>query len=561
MAKLPLIVSLYTRDAAALPPAAALAAYVTDRFAPPVALHLATPDVRTVTREAMEAAKRIGDLTQKRSLQIISGGWCGAAGALITPSELLWEWRWSLTNPENTGVEQIFRVQAAGFFPQASCEYQLEGIPEDTTDLICCGYPPEHCTTASRGVAPFFVRHRGVWREHQALLVRYGEAPRHRDHLPGYTMVHLVLEHRQLHLPDVPEVGDTLLDLLSRCTLEEPPEGRPPAGTMSSGTREDLSGALYLRAPGTIHARGTCGHRPNGTRTVLSCASLLGVSEAGAPLPPAELPDFQGTTDGAFTLDEPGGVTVVTRAGRPGGITLPDGTPVMTGHLWGYARNASGILPEIRYLESHGAAWYSGTGHRAVREESSLTMGSSRIALSLSTVTIDHRQGFFFPWVMTLPFPGLSRATWTAAPLLLPLNTGTAHGPVAVEAVDCDGKSTVVHLREDDTPVVVPAWYVRIPVAGGPTVLLAAADPGNRAIMPWLLRRNASRGETVVALGYHGSGYHGSGLPETPHPMETRETVLRGTYVVAPGNTPEDLLHVDFDAAPFVMPFNRTDPA
>ncbi len=554
--EIPLLVSLWTRDAA---PIAGLLPFL-QAYPGSVILHLPAPRYESVTLSIQEAARNIGRIAASGRLTLWSGGWCGAALSLLTAAEGEWEFRWSLTNETDSGLEQLFGTTVHGFFPAAATAAQAEHLARSRDMDVIGGYRSRR--PATEAIRELLIFTCGEWRQRRVLQVTCQQVGNTRLGQTGKDgnqaeLVHVVVGQQEIAAgcPLLTNPGESARWLDQKVRIVALPgvssNGEavtPPPGVFHGVGMEDLAATLFLKAPGGIRRRSDTLHLSSGVAPILTALSLLEAESTRSHPRDLRIPDFQGTTDGYFSIEAPLGLSAVTIAGRPLQIRTGSGTGALQRRAGGYLHRAASV-PDITYLTTRGATWYAGPHHRGVVEYADL---GNAAALQLGTLTIDHKRALYFPWVLTLSPDNESSRVGTAAMRVLSftLDGVAAEEPLELQTYTFEGVGTTVVVPPGSGGTIVTAAVLRVPVGGGETLLVGGADSGNRVILPWLFERVPGETEFSLTVIYAADDHQG----------DAAGCSLSGTFAICAGDTPLEELHLDYVAAELLAPFNRTVP-
>ncbi len=539
-------------------------------------LHLVAPDLARVDGETRETFQLMNRSDESKWFRIWSGGWSGAPAVLLFREELEWDIRWSESNEDRTGLEQLLHRPVEAYAPHRPTPAQVVRLAGDREKPVCGGYP---YPPQSGQIQPVWEYRDGRWRVAPALYLERDSLESSRrfpapDHLPPEPfLLHLALSAETLPEPTI--LVDRILELLDTGSSAET-EVIPVDAVFREARDEELDhlpsqfeSALPASMPAPLQlitaAAATQRHSARLNRDRIadtlrtlspyfsgSAASVAGVRPDRGSYTPEE---FQGSTEGHLTLQE-GSLTVRFASGRLAGISDASRGESVRRRALGYVREHSGVIPRVSYLRTDHAAWFTGNRYRGVEERATMTLhgtdGEGLISMTTTTVVSEQFPGVLLGYALTFP-ENIPRVPLSIAMFQIPLAWHDPDSPAEVKLIDGDGVHSTATIPPGPGRWTVITSLLRVPLEGG-GLWIGSLDPGSPAIVPMQIERTATDQGALLSVEpvFH---FHGV------LPPDLAGNTITGSLVLVPGERPPGDLKIPREAERYLRYFSRTVPA
>lgn len=543
----------------------AMGALFRDRTHWPV-IHMPAQDPASLTTAVKHGFRTLREKIAANELHLWSGGWSGAPGALLSREELEWEIRWGDGNPEDGGLEQLFRVRPKVLFPTLISPSQALHLWEQDGRPVCGGYST-HPVPGT--ITPLWLYRRAHWYRAPALLLDI----RRPETLPvlipdledqSRLILHLVIPPTPFEdLPDPAAVAEAVAPVFEGRSagpcFETVPDGNGETPGLFVETFPLRSAVSLPLAPGIIGPlRGAArlNHdRVSGVLRGLSPYRMHGptpVALVGASAMRREPLDFQGSTEGHLAMSE-GDLGVRFASGRIAGITVKGGVGTVSRRALGFLRRDEGSIPSTVFLETHQAAWFSSTRSRGVEELALLPCGPEPIELKTTAVLAEEAPGLLISYC--LKFPARIPAGPVSASLFsIPILFRDETEDYTIELFDGDGVPGRLQIPPRPGRWTVMAWLLRFPLGGDAGIYIGAAEPGRRLAISMEVRQ--TRTDRGLLLSADPIWRHRGELPH-----ELSGVKMTGTILLADGSGEVTDLQVQSGTLDSLLRFNLTVPA
>lgn len=530
-------------------------------------VHMSCPDPILLSGETREAFELLRKSADGESLRLWSGGWSGAPAALLTREELEWEYRWSETNEEGTGLEQLLRRTPESSFPYRATPAQAAHLAHVTGRPVCGGYASPPLFGSIRSL---WIHHTGHWASIPARVLDASRPVAVPSDASGEAgLFHLV--HFQEEIQDPARLVDQLLSLPPPLGFVPEREDRPPPPIFSApaslgspvllntgpATASPLRKAARLNRDRTREVLATLSPQRNGARPVAGTRPVAGVL-AGGPGASREYrtpEEFQGSTEGHLMMNE-GPLTVRFASGRIAGITGERDGSTPARRAAGYLRERGKRIPRTSYLQTENAAWFSGPRFRGVEEKAFLVPpggnGDHRFDLHTTALLSERLPGVLLSYA--LRFPRVTpEEDFSIALMQIPLMETEAPREATIEILDSEGTLSTFPLPPEPGSWTIAARLARFPLNGGGSLWIGSADPAQPTVIA--MQVELARGEKGFLLSLDPLFRYDGVLPG-----ETAGTLITGTLIIAPGSTAPETLQVPADVEGYLRSFSRTVP-